>query len=400
MKTDDATIHDLLTRGTVTVIDRERLKKRLQSGKPLRIKLGIDPTGPNIHLGHAVQLRKLRQFQDAGHEIIIIIGDWTARIGDPTDRNETRPKLTSAEVKINANKYLHQLFLILNKKGVKIVRQSTWFDKFTLQDAFDLLSKFSVSQLLDRDDFKKRLQSGIEVSYHEPIYALLQAYDSVMVKADLEIGATEQLFNLLRGRDLQRLMGQTEQDIMTMGLLLGLEGKRKMGKSFNNYIALLDPPAEMYGKVMSIPDNLILHYFELTTALSQIDIEEVKKQLGYRTTNPRDLKMRLARDIVTLYHSKEAAKMAEEVFVKVFRNKELPEDIKTYTLTDWPKTLAAALVDCNLASSMSEARRTIEQGGVKVNGAVEQNPNAALRMKSEVVIGRGKRQFCRLKRKK
>ncbi|MFA5954006.1 MAG: tyrosine--tRNA ligase [Patescibacteria group bacterium] len=394
--TDNRTIAHILDRSTVTIIDRKNLEKRLKSGKPLRVKLGIDPTGPNLHLGHAVQLRKLKQFQDAGHKVVIVIGDWTARIGDPTERNEMRPQLTAVEVKKNTREYLKQLFLILNKKETEVVWQSSWFNKFGLDDVFDLLSKWTVSQLLDRDDFKKRLSDGTEVGYHEPIYSLLQAYDSIMVKADVEIGATEQLFNLLRGRDLQNMQQQTPQEIMTLDILIGLDGKRKMGKSHNNYIALLDSGEEMYGKVMSIPDELIPHYFELTTELPDAEVTNIKKRLQELTVNPRDLKMRLAREIVTLYYDAKTAKAAEQQFINVFQKKIMPEHIEVVLLSSWPNTLAHAVVATTLAHSMSEARRTIEQGGIKINGEVEKNPNKTLPKNADLVLSRGKRLFKKI----
>lgn len=394
VKTDDATIKELLGRGTVDVIVRESLEKRLRSGKPLRIKLGIDPTGPDIHLGHAVPLHKLRQFQDAGHQVTIIIGDWTARIGDPTDRNEMRPQLTPEQVKKNAKKYLQQLFLILDKKRTKVVLQSTWFQRFTLQDIFELLSKFTVAQLLNRDDFKKRQKGGLEIGYHEPIYSLLQAYDSAMIKADLEIGATEQLFNLMKGRELQQMLGQEPQDVMTMEILVGLDGKRKMGKSLGNYIALLDTPDDMYGKTMSITDDIIVPWFTLATHVPESDIRAIARALKDRAMNPRDAKMRLAREIVTIYHSAAAAARAEENFVKTFQKKELPDEIEEVRLKQWPETLRELLVAAGLASSMSEATRLIGEGGIKVDGEVMKDPRAAITAKKDgLLLSRGKRQF-------
>lgn len=397
VNTDNQTIITLLERGIVDVIRREHLEKRLREGKPLRIKLGIDPSGPDIHLGHAVPLRKLKQFQQAGHQIVIIIGDWTARIGDPTGRNEMRPQLTASQVKKNTTTYLKQLFLILDKKQTEIIWQSKWFNKFNLQNAIDLISKFTVSQLLDRDDFRERQKNELEIGYHEPIYSLLQAYDSVMIKADVEIGATEQLFNLLRGRDLQQIMNQQPQDILTLPLLIGLDGKLKMGKSLNNYIGLLDPPNEMYGKIMSIPDELIIQYFTLCTDVLDEEIQKIKHALETRTANPRDLKMRLAREIITLYHGKNKAEQAEQTFVKIFQKHELPETMPEIKLEPWPITLAHALVATKLATSMNDARKTIVQGGIKIDGVIINNPNAPLPQKPGLILSRGKRLFCRIK---
>ena len=395
IKTDDNTIKNLLTRGVADVIQREHLEKRLREGKPLRIKLGIDPSGPDIHLGHAVPLRKLKQFQQAGHHIVIIIGDWTARMGDPTGRNEMRPQLTASQIKKNAATYLKQLFFILDKKQTEIVWQSKWFNKFNLQNVIDLISKFTVSQLLDRDDFRERQKKELEIGYHEPIYSLLQAYDSVMVRADVEIGATEQLFNLLRGRDLQQLIGQKPQDIITLPLLIGLDGKMKMGKSLNNYIGLLDAPNEMYGKIMSIPDSLIMDYFTLCTDVSTAKLGHLQLSSGGQIT--RNIKMDLAREIVALYHSNKKALKANVEFVHIFQKHELPKIIPTIRMEPWPETLAQALIATHyLAKSMNDARRAIEQGGVKMNGKVEKNPNAVVPKIPGLIISRGKRFFCQL----
>ncbi len=390
-------LRDILERGTVDIIPRAAVEKKLTSGKALRVKLGIDPSGPDLHLGHAVVLRKLRQFQRAGHHVVIIIGDWTARIGDPTGKNEMRPQLTVAQVKKNAEKYLKQLFLILDKKKTAVVRQSSWFNKFSLQDVFELLGTFTVSQLLNRDDFRERQKREIEIGYHEPIYSLLQGYDSVMVKADIEIGATEQLFNMLKGRDLQRLHKQPEQGVMTTEILIGLDGERKMGKSLLNYIALLDAPENMYGKVMSIPDKLILHYFELTTDVPEVELKAIERAFISKSVNPRDLKMRLAREIVTLYHSSKAAEAAEAHFVKLFQKHETPDEIEVLTLKEWPELSSELVCAAGLAQSMSEARRLIAEGGIKVDGTPLTDPKQHIAAKKEgVLISRGKRMFKRV----
>lgn len=399
VKTDSATINTILTRGVVDCIKRESLEKRLSSKKSLNIKFGIDPSGPDIHLGHAVPLRKLKQFQDAGHNIIIIIGDWTARIGDPTGRNEMRPQITPAQVKANAQKYLKQIFLILNKKKTKVVWQSKWFDKFTLQDVFSLLGKFTVSQLLTRDDFRERQKENAEIGYHEPIYSLLQGYDSTMIKADVEVGGTEQLFNMMRGRDVQRIFKQPEQDVLTNEILIGLDGARKMGKSLSNYIALLDTPDDMYGKVMSLPDTLIMHYFELATAISDEEVRAIRMHLEARTENPRNIKMRLAREIVTLYHGAGKAATAEGHFVSQFQKKEAPTDVPEKKLKPWPGSAVDVLVAAKLVNSKTEARRIILEGGMKVDGETVRDPNAKVNAKPEgILVSRGKRQFCRIKK--
>lgn len=389
------TIFDLLNRGTVDVITREGLEKKLRSGKPLRIKLGIDPSGPDLHLGHAVVLRKLKQFQKAGHKVIVIIGDWTARIGDPTGRNEMRPQLTPAQVKKNADKYLKQLFLILDKKQTEVVWQSKWFNKFTLQDAIALMGKFTVAQLIDRDDFRKRMKAGMEVGYHEPMYSLLQGYDSVMVKADVELGATEQLFNILKGRDLQTLHKQPAQSVMTMQILPGLDGVQKMGKSLKNYVALLDSADQMFGKIMSLPDSAIVTYFKLATDVPEEEINSIEVALKKRTENPRHIKARLAKEIVTLYHNAKAAEKAAYTFDSVFKDKSVPTDMPEITIQK-TTSLIMALVESKLAASTSDARRNIEQGGIKIDGKVVTDPNMALPNKKSVVLQRGKRQFCKI----
>lgn len=393
--TSKATIFEILNRGTSDVITHAGLEKKLKTGKPLRIKLGIDPSGPDIHMGHAVVFRKLKQFQDAGHQVVVIIGDWTARIGDPTERNEMRPQLTPAQVKKNAQKYLKQIFLVLDEKKTEIAWQSKWFDKFTLQDTIELLGKFTVAQQLDRDDFKKRMKEGLEIGYHEPIYSLLQGYDSVAIKADVEIGATEQLFNMLKGRDMQVLFKQPAQAIMTMPLLVGLDGERKMGKSLNNYIGLLDKPNDMFGKVMSIPDSLIVSYFELATDVSEKEILEIDKKLKQKKENPRHIKARLAKEIVTLYHGAKDAEKAATAFDSVFKDKSVPKDIPSIKLKKG-SSIIEALVQSKLASGSSDARRTVEQGGAKIDGEQIKDPKTKLPNKKEMVLQRGKRQFCKV----
>jgi tyrosyl-tRNA synthetase len=388
-------IFDILNRGTVNVITHEGLEKKLRSGKPLRIKLGIDPSGPDLHLGHAVVLRKLKQFQDAGHQVVVIIGDWTARIGDPTGKNEMRPQLTPAQVKKNADKYLKQLFLVLDKKKTEVQWQSKWFNKFNLQDAISLMGKFTVAQLLDRDDFRKRMKEGLEIGYHEPLYSLLQGYDSVAVKADVELGATEQLFNILKGRDMQALYNQPAQAVMTMEILPGLDGVQKMGKSLNNYIALLDTAENMFGKVMSIPDDVIITYFRLATDVTEKEILEIDKKLKQKKENPRNLKVRLAKEIVTLYHGAKPAEKAKQNFDEVFKHKSVPTDIPTIKIKKG-SNIIDALIQSKLATGTSDARRTIEQGGVKIDGEVVTDTKATLPNKKEVVLQRGKRQFCKL----
>lgn len=398
INTNPEVVNELLTRGVVDIIVREHLEERLRSGQSLRVKLGIDPTGPNLHIGHAVPLRKLRAFQDAGHTAVLIIGDWTARIGDPTGRNELRPQLTARQTKKNAAKYLKQIFLILDKRRTEVRWQSRWFNHFDLQHVFDFFSKFTVAQLLEREDFQKRMADGREIHFHEPMYSLLQGYDSFMVKADLELGDPAQLFNMLRGRDVQRLMGQAPQDVMTVEVLMGLDGARKMSKSYDNYVGLLDAPADMYGKVMSIPDSLIVPYLTLTTNIAPEEIETMTKQLAERQVNPRDIKMRLARELVTVYRSATKAAKAEEAFIKQFQKGEIPDEIESITLKAWPSRLRDLVLQTGLATSASEATRLIREGGVKVNGQVMKDEQAKIDPTPDgLLISRGKRFFKRVK---
>jgi len=394
--TNPDVIKEILERGTVDIIPKLELEKLLQSGRTLRVKLGIDPSGPDLHLGHAVPLRKLRQFQRAGHQAVIVIGDWTARIGDPTGKNKMRPQLTAATVKKNADQYLKQLFLILDKKNTQVVWQSAWFNKFTLQEIIDLISKFTVAQLMEREDFQKRQQAGGEIGYHEPMYALLQAYDSVVIKADIELGDPAQLFNMLRGRDLQGMCGQSPQNIITVKTLIGLDGTQKMGKSLHNYIALLASPDEMYGQIMSIPDSLIVQYFELCTDISVNDLAAIEQQLINRSLNPRDLKMRLAHTIVGLYHSDKDAAEAETKFISLFQKKELPSDVPTKKIGQ-PIPLLKLLINCGLVQSASDGRRVIAEGGIKIDGRVVKDPMVLVAPTTNgVLISRGKRQFCKI----
>ncbi len=390
-------ISELLDRGTVDVIDRVRLTARLERGERLRVKLGIDPTGTDLHLGHAVVLRKLRQFQKYGHHVILIIGDWTARIGDPSGRKETRPPLTAAQVKQNAQSYLTQISSIIDLNQVEVRMQSEWFDAFTLQTVIELAGKFTVQQLTQREDFKARLAAGIDVRYHEPMYCLLQGYDSVPIKADVELGGNDQLFNLLKGREVQEIYGVTPQDVLTVPLLIGLDGTQKMGKSLNNYIAISDTAGDMYGKIMSLPDQLIVQYFTLATDIPLMELREIEEMLHRGKANPRDMKARLAREVVTLYYSTNKAAEVEEEFNRVFRSGEMPHSIREMPLTKNPARLDELLVAAELAESKSEAQRLIAQGGVQVAGVVVQDWKKEIALHDGDVIQVGKRKFVRVK---
>lgn len=381
-------IKKVLERGSTEIIDKEHFKKQLESGKKLRVKFGVDPTSSYLHLGHAVPLRKLKQFQDLGHTVILLIGDYTAIVGDPTGRDITRPVLSENDIKKNMKTYIKQAGKILNIKKTEVRYNSEWFAKSNfMQLIMDLTSKITVARILERDDFQKRLKEGSDIQMQEIMYPLLQGYDSVALKADVEIGGTDQKFNLLMGRKIQKKYNQPEQDILTVPLLVGVDGEKKMSKSYDNYIALEDVPENMYGKVMSIPDNLMKDYFELCTDVS---MGEVKNILA---GDPRDAKMKLAFEIVSIYHSGKEAKKAEEHFVKVIQKKEKPEDIselkpKSYNIIE-------VLVEANIVSSKSDARRAIEQGGVKVNN--EKISDFKLEVKSNDIIQKGKRYFIKIK---
>lgn len=385
-------IEELLTRAVDEVIVEDHLRKELTSGKKLRIKFGIDPTSPDLHLGHTVPLRKLRAFQELGHQAVLIIGDFTATIGDPSGRSEQRKQLSREEVRKNLKTYLTQAKKVLDLGKVEIHYNSEWFGKEGLMQFYELTSKVTIQRAMERDDFQKRLADNKDVSTLEILYPLFQGYDSVKVKADVEIGGKDQKFNLLMGRRVQRGYDMKEQDIMTVPLIEGTDGVRKMSKSFGNYIGLTEKPELMYGKIMSIQDNLIIKYFELLTAVSGDEIKKMEKDLK-SGTNPRDLKMRLAREIVKMYHSEKAAKKAEDNFVSTFSKGEMPEEIKEVKVKS--KNILDVLVETGLCSSKSDARRNVEQGGVSVDGNVVKD--LSFELHSGVIIKKGKRHFVRIK---
>ncbi|OGH69340.1 MAG: tyrosine--tRNA ligase [Candidatus Magasanikbacteria bacterium RIFCSPLOWO2_02_FULL_44_11] len=390
--TDAEKIKEVLERGVEEVIERESLQKKLFAGKPLRIKFGIDPTGADLHLGHAVPLRKLRAFQDLGHQVILLIGDYTALIGDPTGRSQTRPILTPAEVKKNMKTYTDQAALVLDMSKVEIRYNSEWYGatEFT-QLLMELTSKITVARILERDDFQKRLKEGSDIQMQELLYPLLQGYDSVALKADVELGGTDQKFNLLMGRKLQKRYEQPEQDIMTVPLLEGTDGEKKMSKSYDNYIALLDAPEEMFGKVMSIPDKCIIKYFELATDVPSTKIEAYKRAL-IDGANPRDNKMMLGSALVKMYHSEAAAKKATEHFVNTFKNKERPADIPSVKPSTYD--IITVLIEGKLVETKSDARRAIEQGGVKIDDVKVESIEAKVNQGS--VVQKGKRFFVKV----
>jgi len=397
INTDPKKIEEVLTRGVAEVISMEHLEKRLRAGEKLRVKFGIDPTGPILHLGHSVPLRKLRELQELGHQIIFLIGNFTAMIGDPSARLALRKPLTEKEIKKNMRNYSQQAAKILNMKKVEVRYNSEWYKKKGATFLMDLTSRFTYARLIERDEFKKRIERGVDVSMLELIYPLLQGYDSVELRADLEIGGTDQKFNLLMGRKVQKKYNQPQQDILTVPLLEGTDGVRKMSKSYNNYIALNEAPLKMYGKIMSIPDTIIWHYFTLLTNLSLEEIEKMKKEVYQIILNPRDAKARLAKEIVTIYHGKKAAIQAEQEFNKIFKKKKLPSRIPEFKIKEKTLNVLYLLVKTNLASSKSEAKRLVLQNGIKINGKTQKDWKETVQIKKGLILQAGKRKFIKIR---
>jgi len=395
----------LLKRGVAEIIVEEEMTKLLESGRNLRLKQGFDPSCPDIHLGHVVGLRKLRQFQELGHQVILIVGDWTAQIGDPSGEAQTRPMLTPEEVRANAETYMKQFFKVVDREKSRVVWQSEWFGKFDLGDVIRLASKFTVAQMLQRDDFSKRYASGRPIAITEFLYPLLQAYDSVAIEADVEFGGTDQKFNCLVGRELQQMMGQPAQQVFLVPLLVGTDGSQKMSKSLGNYIAIDEPPNEMYGKVMSIPDGLMMDYFELLTDVPDEELEKFKKELASESVNPMVLKKRLAREIVAQFHDKQAAQEAEAEFERVVQRGEIPMHIGgTVRLGDTvsavhKRDIAKWLVDKQLVKSTSEVKRLMAQGAVQIiheDGTSHVVPEGYVEINPGDVIKVGKRRFVKI----
>lgn len=368
----------------------------LESGRTLRLKQGFDPSCPDIHLGHVVGLKKLRQFQEMGHNVILVVGDWTAQIGDPSGETTTRPMLSAEEVRANAETYMAQFFKIVAKDKTEVRWQSEWFGKWILSDVFTITSKFTLAQFMAREDFSKRYNAGRPIALTELLYPVLQAYDSVAIKADVEFGGVDQKFNCLVGRDLQSAMGQRSQQVFLVPLLVGTDGSQKMSKSLNNYIGITDPPDEMYGKIMSIPDTLIMDYFELVTDVSDEELAEFRHQLGTQSINPMVLKQRLAREIVEQFHGQQQAIWAEEQFTRVFQRKELPEEIPEFSLPQHPITIIDVLTATGLAQSRSEARRLIEQGAVEVDNVKIHGDDPQVQLHDGDIIKVGKRRFVKM----
>lgn len=366
MEINQKQIDEILNRGIEEIIDRANLEKKLKSGKTLRIKLGIDPTSKNIHLGRSIPLLKLKDFQDAGHQIVFLVGDFTGVIGDTSDKDSERPMLSEEVIKDNLTTYINQVAKIIDIDKAEIHYNSEWLGKLTYGEIGYQANAFSLNEFISRDNINRRLTAGKRVSLRELLYPLMQGYDSVKIKADVEIGGVDQRFNLLAGRDLQRLYGQEPQDIITNPLIEGLDG-RKMSSSFGNTVNLFDEPNDMFGKVMSLKDEFIIRYFTLVTRVEMATIKGYEKSLK-EGANPRDIKMKLASEIVRMYHSEKDAILAQEYFIKTVSNKEVPDEIKEFKPSEY--NIVSILVEAELASSKSDAKRTIEQGGVKVNGEV------------------------------
>lgn len=388
-------IDKVLSRGVVDVIQKDELKKKLASGKELRIKLGIDPSGADLHIGHMVVIKKLKEFQEMGHKIILLFGNFTGQIGDPTGKMESRKSRTKEELEKNAEKYIEQVSILLDTNKVEVCWNADWLEKLSFSDVIQLASCFTVAQMMERDMFQDRVSKNLPISMHEFLYPLMQGYDSVTLKADLELGGTDQTFNLLAGRTIQRAYDQTPQDILTVPILEGTDGVKKMGKSEDNYIAVDDAPKDMFGKVMRIPDELITKYFELATNMPLSEIEEIKKTIE-AGENPMTFKKKLGKEIVAIYHSKEAGEKAEQEFTNVFSQHQLPENIELKKLDIDKINIIELVAGNNLASSKSEARRLIEQGAVKINQEKIVDLNADIDITKETLIQVGKRKFLKV----
>ena len=390
----------LISHGVADLLPEDEFKKKLEksvaTNTPLIIKLGLDPTAPDIHLGHTVVLRKLKLFQDFGHKVIILIGDFTARIGDPTGKSVTRPPLTEEQVITNAKTYQEQIFKVLDPEKTEVRFNSEWLSKLDFADVLKLASKYTVARMLERDDFHKRYTEGRPISIHEFMYPLMQGYDSIALKADVEFGGTDQTFNLLMGRHLQGEEGMPEQTIITMPILEGLDGVQKMSKSLGNYIGISEAPSEMYGKAMSIPDELMMRYFMLVTDMSIEEQEQLSKDLESGAAHPRDVKMKLAHTIVRLYHGEEAANFGQDEFIRVFQKHAMPTDIPEYkvAITEEPVFVPQLLSDAGLTASNGEARRSIKAGAFKIDG--EKCNEEHIVLKDGMVLQVGKRKFIKI----
>ncbi len=391
-----------LRKGAAEIIREDELKAKLEnsvkSGKPLRVKLGVDPTAPDLHLGHTVVLRKLKHFQDLGHTAIFLVGDFTAMVGDPTGQSETRPPLSREEVMANAKTYLAQVYKILDEKKTEVRYNSEWLGKLTGHDMIKLCAHYRLARMLERDDFRSRLSENQPIAIHELLYPLLQAYDSVALEADVELGATEQKFNLLIGRDIQREYGQASQVAFTMPILVGLDGQRKMSKSLGNYVGITEPPGEMFGKLMSIPDELMWSYHELLTDLSPEEIAAFPQQVKAGKAHPMEVKMGLARTIIAEFHGSDAADKAAKEFQRVFRERQAPTEVPVTRLSAGTYKLLSLLTQTGLVTSRSEAERLIRWGGVELDGQVVEQLNLTLILhpREDLLLRVGKKKFLRV----
>jgi tyrosyl-tRNA synthetase len=387
-------LDELLTRGVAEVIVEADLRRRLEAGDKLRLKQGFDPSRPDMHIGHAVGLRKLRKFQELGHQVVLIVGDWTAQIGDPSGRDETRPRLTAAQVQENARTFMEQFFRIVDRSRTEVRWQSEWFGGFSFEHALNLAGRFTLAQMLAHETFRKRYDEGAPLTILELMYPMLQAYDSVAINADVEFGGTDQKFNNLAGRELMSQMEMQPQHVLLVPLIPGTDG-RKMGKSFDNTIDILLSPTEMYGKVMSMSDEMLPLYFEVLSDVSTPELAEIRQSLAAGSANPRDLKMRLARDVVGQFHSPAEATGAEAAFIRQFQRRELPEDMPEHHL-EAPTGIIDLMVTTGLASSKGEARRLIDGGGVRVAGEKVSGYDVTFEPGTDVVVQVGRRKFVRV----
>ncbi len=389
----------LITSGTVDILPAGEMEKKLESarksGKPLRVKQGFDPTAPDIHLGHTVGLRKLKQFQDLGHQIVLIVGDYTGMVGDPSGRSATRPQLSAEEVEANAQTYLDQFFRVLDEAKTEVRRNGEWFSRMDFSEIMRLAGQMTLSRMLERDDFKTRFKSETPISIHEMFYPLMQAYDSVAIEADVEIGGTDQTFNLLTGRQIQEAYGKSPQVILTLPLLVGLDGNQKMSKSLGNYIQVDEPPEQMFGKTMSIPDELIVPYFGLLTEVHPDELDKLREELQSGAVNPMDRKKDLAETLVRMYHGEEAGEKARAGFEEVFSKKQRPDDVEEKTVEKPGDTVAVLqlAMDTGFPKTKSEARRLIKQGGLYVDDQRMQDPFAEVSTDKPLFVKYGKKKF-------
>ena len=392
----------LIERGAVNIIAREelvaKLKRSQETGVPLKVKAGFDPTAPDLHLGHTVLIQKMKHFQELGHEIHFLIGDFTGMIGDPTGKSETRKPLTPEQVKKNAETYKEQVFKILDPQKTKVVFNSTWLNPLTSQEFIKLAAQLTVARMLEREDFKVRFENGRPISIHEFMYPLIQGYDSVALHADVELGGTDQLFNLLMGRDLQRVWGQEPQVVITMPLLEGLDGVNKMSKSLGNYIGITESPDDIYGKTLSVSDALMFRYYELLSDLSSEEVAQLKSGMAAGTLHPKAVKQQLARELTGRFYGPEAARQAEANFDRVFSQHELPEEMPEFTLPASAEGiwLPKLLSETEMVKGTGEARRMIQQGAVTVNGDKVSDVEQIIKAEGEMLLKVGKRRFCRV----